>query len=429
MKSIHKHTWVLLIAIFIAAGVGAGLLSLLFSDANLRIQNVKAGDILINDASIEETRSIINEYYDNLSKKGGLEIEVDGILFGIPYSDIDVNFDIDKTMENLISRLPRNKMEQYFQDFLNGESVTPYFTYNSGKLAQRCEELFSHYEIEPVSESYRIENGSLNILPLSAGIDIDYKVLVQNLGGKILSHEASIKINTNNSPIFLKIFGNSAYEQVFDTVSSKASVEYISNVREKTANTLEIIDNVLIDEGMDITLSSLIDFYQFENDMERDLLNRFASALYQAVLPLNGVEVLNRRPAKRPVSYAEPGLEAVIEGEDPDLVLRNETGSAFLLLTELFDKEFQIYIVSPGVINKGTIVVEEGDETPPPIITIVNESLSSNETRLVSQGVSGLTVTVIRVVDGKEQIISQDKYLPISKVVETGEKPTNTGSK
>ena len=100
-------------------------------------------------------------------------------------------------------------------------------------------------------------------------------------------------------------------------------------------------------------------------------------------MPLDGIKVLNRKPAERPVPYARAGLEVVIEGEEADLVLKNETGSDLLILAELSDKEFKLYIISPGPVKTGTIEVKEG--LRPSVITIVNESLSPNTTRVVSE--------------------------------------------
>ena len=115
MKTIHKYTWVFVIIILMAAGIGAGLLSLLLSDARPVVDNVRVGDTLIRNMPIEEAGLIINDYYEDLNKNGALKIEVDEIPFTIPYSDIDVDFDIEKTMEYLVDKLPKNEMEQYFR--------------------------------------------------------------------------------------------------------------------------------------------------------------------------------------------------------------------------------------------------------------------------------------------------------------------------
>ena len=224
--------------------------------------------------------------------------------------------------------------------------------------------MFSHYEIEPVSESYKIEDGELKIYPSSPGLDIDYKLLVQELGNRILIRDEILKINTQNSPIFAKVFKDLIYDKTFDTIANKSTVEYDSSLREKLERILASFDNVLFESDHEIKLSSLVPFSQMDNDVERDLLNRLASTLYQATLPLDGIKVLNRKPAERPVPYARAGLEVVIEGEEADLVLKNETGSDLLILAELSDKEFKLYIISPGPVKTGTIEVEERDYVP-----------------------------------------------------------------
>ena len=68
------------------------------------VDNVRVGDTLIN-MPIEEAGLIINDYYEDLNKN---VFEI-GVPFTIPYSDIDVDFDIEKTMEYLVDKLLRTR--------------------------------------------------------------------------------------------------------------------------------------------------------------------------------------------------------------------------------------------------------------------------------------------------------------------------------
>lgn len=405
------------------------MLVLSVSKTQPQFTNIKVADIDLDGISIEEGRQVLDEYYHEQIKNGSLIIEIDGTPFSIPYSDIDVKVDMNKTIENLAASLPSSVLEKYFLDSSKINTISPIFTYNSGKLLRRCEELLSHYETESVAEKYWIGNGTLVVTPGSSGLDIDYKILEQDLKDIILSHNKSLKVNINNSSIFIKVFSEPFYKETFNTIITKSSVEYSPDIKGKVKTSIKSLDSVIIEKGQELSLNSLLDFSQFTNDIERDLLNRLATALYQAALPIDGIKVLNRRPALRPVAYTQPGLEAVIDGEEGDLIFKNDTGNTLLLLTETITDSFKLYFVSTGPIKTGTITVEEKDHVPPSVITIVNESLSSGTTRVVSQGIPGFTACVSRTIDGISEEISRDKYLPVSKTVETGSRPEGKGSK
>lgn len=428
MKFTNKSFLAFLIVIQIILGAGSGLLFLAVTQPESENVTAKAGEITLDGVSVEYAKEVLSDYYLKQIEEGKLKIDINGVSFSIPYQDIDVNVDIDKTIENIKDQMPKNGLEELLSETINFEAA-PVFTYNSGKLIRRCEELLSHYKTEPVDEMYEIENGSLTLVPGIPGLSIDYKKLEQELKSMIFASTEPFKININDSPVVIKKLSEPVYKETFNTLVSKSNIEYKSDFNEKVASIKNSIDCVIIENNQELRLDNILDFSQFSGDLEEDLLNRIASTLYQAALPMDGIKVLNRKPAQKAVSYAEPGLEAVIEGEGANLVLRNETGKPLMILSEITLNKFNIYFASTGEIATGTIAIEKKDIVPPSVITIVNTSLSPNVTRVVSAGIPGYTAYVTRTIDGKTEEISRDKYLPVSRTVETGTKPISTGSK
>lgn len=428
MKFTNKSFLAFLIVIQIILGAGSGLLFLAVTQPESENVTAKAGEITLDGVSVEYAKEVLSDYYLKQIEEGKLKIDINGVSFSIPYQDIDVNVDIDKTIENIKDQMPKNGLEELLSETINFEAA-PVFTYNSGKLIRRCEELLSHYKTEPVDEMYEIENGSLTLVPGIPGLSIDYKKLEQELKSMIFASTEPFKININDSPVVIKKLSEPVYKETFNTLVSKSNIEYKSDFNEKVASIKNSIDCVIIENNQELRLDNILDFSQFSGDLEEDLLNRIASTLYQAALPMDGIKVLNRKPAQKAVSYAEPGLEAVIEGEGANLVLRNETGKPLMILSEITLNKFNIYFASTGEIATGTIAIEKKDIVPPSVITIVNTSLSPNVTRVVSEGIPGYTAYVTRTIDGKTEEISRDKYLPVSRTVETGAKPISTGSK
>lgn len=392
------------------------------------VVSFKAGEIELNGVTVEYAREVISDYYTEQINNGELKIEINGIPFSIPYQDIDVNVDIDKTIENIKNRMPENGFEKLFSGSISYDAA-PVFTYNSGKLIRRCEELLSHYKTEPVGEFYKIENGSLTLVPGIPGLSIDYKKLEQELRALIFASDGPFRININDSPVVIKKLAEPVYKEPFNALVSNSNIEFDSDLNEKVINAKNSFDCIIVENNHELRLDTILDFSLFSGDMEEDLLNRLATALYQAALPIDGIKVLNRKPAQKAVSYAEPGLEAVIEGEGANLVLKNETGKPLMLLSDITLDKFYIYVASTGDIATGTITVEKKDIVPPPVITVVNTSLSPKVTRVVSEGIPGYTAYVTRTINGKTEEISRDKYQPVSRTVETGAKPVSSSSK
>lgn len=428
MKFSAKTLWAVLIIIQILFGTGTGLLLLSAIKINSEIVTVRTGEITLDGVSVENLREVLSDYYNKKIENSEIKIEIDGITFSVPYQDIDINVDIDKTVENIKSKMAGNGFEMLFSESAIYD-VTPVYTYNSGKLIRRCEELLSHYKTEPVNEIYKIENGALTLIPGIPGLRIDYIKLEKELKNMIFVSSEPYRINLNDSPVIIKTPSKPVYKETFNTLVSKSNVEFDPGLNEKAVNCKNSINNIIIENDREFRLDNILDFSQFSGDMEADLLNRIATVIYQAALPMDGIKVLNRKPSQRAVSFTEPGLEAVIEGEGANLVFRNETGKPLLLLSEIIENRFNVYFASTGEIVTGTLNVEKKDFVPPSVITIVNDSLSPNVTRVISEGVPGYTAYVTRSINGKAEEISRDKYLPISRTIETGAKPVSADSK
>lgn len=429
MKQVKNYVWLILIIALIITGTGAGLLLLSVTQVEPEILNTSVGGVLLDGLTPAEAKVVVADYFNERMKNGRLVVEIDGNPFTILYSDIDVKVDIDNTMEALEKILPGNGLEMFFYDTGEDISLAPVFTYNSGKLKKILKELLSYYEKEPSEESYRIKDGALVITPGNPGVEVNYEYLENELKKLLFSSDGPLRINTGSTEAFIEIPAKAKYDEPFAVIVSDGGVGIDPGLAAAAEGFSQVLQGVVVGNGQEFSLQSVLDFSLFKGDVEKDLLNRIATALYQAALPLDGIKFISRLPAKMPVSYSEPGFEAVIEGEDADLALINETGKALMLFAETKSDVFKIYIVSTEEIRKGTLSAEKRDEVQPSVITIINKSLSPNETRVVSEGVPGFTVYVYRTIDGVVEELYHDKYLPISKTVETGEKPASPSSK
>ncbi len=431
MKQLKKFSWISVIMLQSFLGICAGMLILSFIKVDAVRANARVGDLPVGDLSFEEAEALLTDFYKQQTASGALIIEIDLKAHSLPYSDLDVSVDIGKTIENLKKSVPQNALKQLFSNVEKELHIQPVFTYNSGKLTAKCEALFSPFEKAAVPEQYKVENGTLEFTPQIPGRKMDYIRLEQELKELFfVQNQQPYRVDTqNNASLFMEAKAESLYKEPFTVLVSQAKIPLDNGLLGKIQEDVQALDGTVFEKGQEISLKTLIDFSRYASDVEKDLLNRIASALYQAALPIDGIKVLNRKPAQRPVAYTDAGLEAVIEGEGANLLMKNEAERPLMLLAESTNDGIVMYMASTGELKSGILIVQKKDEVPPPIISEVNKALSPRETRVVSEGIPGFTAYVSRIIDDERIELSHDEYQPVSRIVEVGEKPILTGSK
>ncbi len=430
MKHLKKFSWISVIMLQSFLGICAGMLILSSIKVDAVRANARVGELPVGDLSFEEAEALLIDFYNQQTASGALIIEIDQKAYSLSYSDLDVSVDIDKTVESLKKSVPQNALKQLFSDVEKELHIQPVFTYNSGKLTARCETLFSSFEKAAIAEQYKVENGILKFTPQIPGRKMDYIRLEQELKELFfVQNQQPYRIDTKSASLFKEVKAEGLYKEPFTALVSQAKIPLDKGTPEKIQEDLKAMDGTVFEKGQEINLKTLIDFSRYTSDVEKDSLNRLASALYQAALPIDGIKVLNRKPAQRPVTYTDSGLEAVIGGEGANLLMKNETERPLMLLAEMTNDGIVMYMASTGELKSGILIVQKKDEVPPPVITEVNKALSPRETRVVSEGIPGFTAYVSRIIDDERVELNHDEYRPVSKIVEVGEKPILTSSK
>ncbi len=430
MKLFKKYAWISLIILQAFLGIGAGMLCLSSIKVDAVTANTKVGQLSVGDLSFKEAEALLTDYYRQQTETATLVIEIDQKATKIAYSDLDISVDIDKTIENLKISVPQNALSQFFSNSGKEISIQPVFSYNSGKFLAKCEALFSPYETVAIPEHYSVEDGLLKLIPQTPGRVMDYVRLEQEIKAMFfVANAAPYRVDTQTSALFAEAPAKSLYKEPFTTLITQAHIPLDSGLLEKIDQDIKALNGLIFEKGQDIDLKALIDFSRYQSDVEKDLLNRIATALYQAALPIDGVNVFNRKASQRIITYTEPGLEAVIEGEGANLLMKNGTERPLMLLVNGTDDQISFYMASTGELKSGILIVQKRDEVPPPVITSVNKALAPSITKVISQGTPGFTVYVSRLIDDDRKELYKDKYQPISKIVEVGEKPILTGSK
>lgn len=430
-KQSKKPAWMFLILIQAFLGTCVGLSALSGYEIETLPAATSVGDIPIGGLNYQQAMVRLKEYNELLMSRGRLEIAVNQDHHVISYEQIDAYLDVEKTLDKIFNELSGNALNS----FITGGDPQPVHeavvAFNAGKLAAEAEKIFSQYHREPVAETYRMENGRLIYSPGISGIKVDYEALEKRLGAHIQSLSQEVLTIDPQDPEVFMVYTHEASGQSenfrYIVSGSRVGLDETDQVWAETF--LGALNGYTVPSGGRLQLSKVLDLSNLDQEGRQDLINRAATAVYQAFLPIKGITTVNRRPSRYPLPYSEPGLEAVIEGENSDLVLENGTGQPLMLLYEINDQTLHCYVVAPENIPSGVLVALKKDIVEPPEIYTVSDSLKKGETRIVSEGQEGFTVLVERITGNDREKLYTDTYAPVSRVIETGDSPLMKGTK
>ena len=418
MKKFNRgYIWICIIIFQIIIGVGTGFLALSAVETGVILNDIKIEDLDLKGKSLNEAKAIIEEYYSSLPNNN-LTFNINNHSFIIPYSDIEARVDVEKTIDAVKDIIPENGFNQLFANYDKEYSLNPVIVFNKEKLQNICEPIFTSFERPSVNARYDIEEGILVYTPQIPGVRVDFEKLTEQIERHLnISRYEPFNID-DTSLVFADIYNPEIYETEFSVIVSKAQIPFLPETEMRKY--LNPLHGVVFDNNAVINLKDLLDFSQFKNPAEKDILNRIATGIYQSALCIEGMEILERTPSRQPVLYTETGLEAVIDNDNQNLVMINKTSAPLMLLIETRENTVVFNMVSDKELKNGMLVVKKEEEIPPPIVTSVNDTLSPNEKKLVSEGIPGFTVSVSLIIENDRIELYKDKYDPISKVIEVG---------
>lgn len=424
-----KKGWLLFIAVQIIIGACAGFLAVSLIQSSSIPVSTSVGLVSVGDLNMDQAKAKLKDYYDLFTRQSRLVIKIDEYETTIRYRDIDMQFDAEKTVES-IRRDAKGAISRFILGSNGVSQYSPVFSINEGKLAASVESVFSVYESSAVAEAYSINEGAIIYQPAIDGIKADFVTLQKKVSDHILTApDQTLVLSLSDKTLFKPVPAEADTKGQYDAVVSSTRIPLGDQGAESARAVFEKINGRVYQTGEQIVLSELIDYSRYSGEAGRDFVNRIATAFYQSMLPIEGMKVINRRNAKFPVPYAEPGLEAVIEGENGDLKLENQTGQALMLLSEIEGDELTLYVVAAQEIPSGILISQKRDITPPPVIESVNDELNKGETRVLSEGTEGFTAYVSLVIGNEREELYSDQYEPVSRVVEVGPEKIKTGSK
>ena len=149
-----------------------------------------------------------------------------------------------------------------------------------------------------------------------------------------------------------------------------------------------------------------------------------STALYNAAL-IAGLEIVERHRHLWPPTYVPPGRDAAVAQYDIDLRLRNPYPWLVRIDARTSGEKVGFTILGRAAGPMAEIITEDRDILAPrEILQLDHESLPG-ERHILNPGRPGMRVSVYRVIlkgnnVGQRELISQDSYRPMNRVLEVG---------
>ncbi|MGM9950421.1 MAG: VanW family protein [Lysinibacillus sp.] len=148
-----------------------------------------------------------------------------------------------------------------------------------------------------------------------------------------------------------------------------------------------------------------------------EALNFVASLLYQNALSIQS-EIVERHSQHKVPVYLEPGIEAAVDSRGgKDLQFINRLTTPIKLKLSLEEQQLKTEIYTSQQEEVVEVMVVRDEEINPRTIIRFSDALAAGQVREVQNGEQGLRVSVYRMMDGAQELISRDYYPPVNRIL------------
>ena len=148
-----------------------------------------------------------------------------------------------------------------------------------------------------------------------------------------------------------------------------------------------------------------------------EALNFVASLIYQNVLNIDA-EIAERHSQHKVPAYLEPGIEAAVNSSgEKDLQFINRMTAPIKLKLSVEAQQLKMEVYTTQEEAEVITRVVRDEEITPRTITRYSNDLAIGQVKEVQKGEQGLRVSVYRVIDGVEELVSRDYYPPTNQIL------------
>ena len=201
----------------------------------------------------------------------------------------------------------------------------------------------------------------------------------------------------------------------FETERIGLAIEEIPETAFGTYDLAQVLNDRVIAPGETFSfIQSLGENVDLTNNEE---LHFTASLIYQNALHTN-TEIVERHSQHVVPSYLEPGIEAAVTSSgDKDLQFINRLATPIKLKLSVEAQQLKVEMYTTQKEAAVTTRVVRDEEIKPRTITRYSNELAVGQVQEIQKGEQGLRVSIYRVIDGVEELVSRDYYPPVNRVL------------
>lgn len=430
----------IILGVFTLGALGFGLFGLPWLTGRI-YPGVYAGSLYLGGLSLEEgRRALIREALEEATWPVKF-IWGDRVLI-TTYGDLGVTLDVEATLDQAWAVGRSGSWWQRLGFFWPGRrhEVEVVYRYDKDKGLIELEHLVGALRQDPQDASLKVDSqGKIQVVPAREGWMVDIEELWAALKTSVTWYSGEpIKI-----PV-ARLMPTVTTEEIvrrgitrpvasYRTFFNPAEENRVHNIRLAA----QALDGIWVAPGVEISFNEIVGPRTPERGYVEALVIeslefapgigggvcQVSTTLYNAALRA-GLTVVERQPHGLAVSYVPPGLDATVAYGFIDLKLRNDTPYWFWLKAAVLEDNLVFTFYGPQQAPSIEVTAEVLKEIPPPCEVIKDGHLPLGRMIVEKEGQPGFSVRVKRRwLDGVkvwEEVVSQDYYPPLPKVVRLG---------
>lgn len=376
--------------------------------------------LILEDLPLQDAMKQAEGFYQTIVSQGTIVFEGQDRQVQIPYSSIGLAFDTAEVLQELGKGRYQNRLFELIgkaDPIRKQVGAAPYM--NEALFREEFSVIQELCYLEPQNARLVLQQKAVSVTPSVIGrvFDVDKakEYVTEQLRTNptdqiILSESKTPWLFTATEPEITtqKLQG---YTQVYSFIQGTI-------LDEKTQafySLLQPLDNLMIQEGDSFSFRDSIPLFKGTDPLQQLL----ASSIYQAILPVAELRVLNRKAADQPVPGIEPGFEVSFE-DDADLEFKNTANIPLMLVFQLeHDGSWSTALVGQPGLSSG-VVRAEYTKIQPSVIYSQQNDLPRDAKEVLEPGKDGLTAKVYRMTGDESEKLYEDVYQPVHKIIGVG---------
>ena len=436
-----------IIAVIIFAIILVVTSAIIFLSGEKIAPNVSIDGLDVGTMSLEEAKYQLQNFFGNNLKENYMNLEHEGKMWQLNYSEINYNYDYDKALAEAYDITRRGSLfKRYFDSIkvrMNKTDIPLGFSYDKEEIKKFISNIAKEINSEPIDATIRLVSGKFQITDEKLGSKLNEKKAFEMIDSAIENKSITTiklpldKVEAEITRADLSNITDKLGEFATSFNASNESRSY--NIKLATKS----VTDVLVRPGETFSLNKTIGprLAKYGYRSAKVLINneyvdgigggvcQVSSTLYNAALLAN-LKIVERKNHSLPSSYIGLGRDATISGDYIDLKFMNNTPYPLYIYGEVKGNQvkFSIYGKNENRGREIKIKTEVLKKIEPKIKIIEDRNLPIGTKIVEKKPIPGYVVRSYRVIveNGKEVLVEPlftDTYRASDGVTRVGTKP------